>query len=375
MRADLIYLGAADFPGPVLSPSSWTREVGPILKGDGVARTWLRTLRQVFLATRMVDMPDATVITEPIRRLSSSTDERLLRHSENGRHPRPDAQICALDDAGDGEHDEAARASAAIAGAPRAGNAAEIVVDAKFARLVPLAPEEQALTVDRLLHEGCREPLVVWRRLGRLVLLVGYDRLPTLKRYHIPFSVIEKEFPVREQARLFIIKHHLARPNLTSLEITYLHGLRYWDEKKGAGGDRRSPAARLAKKTGKTAEALAPVLGESAATIRRAGALVAAVRRILAECGTDVMPLLFSRKAKLSRQTVLALSRLERPRLRTLLRRLRTDGKLPRSWRGTPSTTITLPREPRAMARALQHRMGRSWLIEFADAIRELSGK
>jgi hypothetical protein len=159
--------------------------------------------------------------------------------------------------------------------------AAEIVEDAELKRLVPPpGADEQKRIDERLVLDGPVEPLIVWAFRGRRILLVGYDRIALFKRHGQRFPIIEREFPGREEARLFIIKHCLARPNLTSLEISYLRGLRYNGEKAPHGGDRKTEkaAAELSGRL-KSAEALAEIFCVSVATIRRDGALAAAVKR------------------------------------------------------------------------------------------------
>jgi hypothetical protein len=88
------------------------------------------------------------------------------------------------------------------------------------------------------------------------------------------------------------------------------------------------------------------------------------------------MPLLFSRKAKLTRQAILLLATLDPETLRPLIGQLRVDGMLPRSWRrqidGWQARTISLPLPGPPMAQALLRRLGRPWLLEFSEIIQEV---
>jgi len=258
------------------------------------------------------------------------------------------------------------------------GRASEIVLDAEFRDVVPPSPPaELERIVRRLFLEGCREPLFVWICRGHKILLTGYERFPTLKLHGIPFQIQIMEFVSREQARQFVIRHHLSRPNLTPLEISYLEGLRYNDEKQPRGGDRRSEAARQAAGGRRlTAEDVAEDCCEKPPTIRRAGALSTAVKTISARFGREVMPLLFSRTAKLSRQAILDLSAAEPKPLKNLIGLLRVNGKLPRDWRrllnGAEPHTISFPLAHRPMAEAMLRRRGRDWLVEHARTVQEI---
>src|SRR5207237_529824 len=77
------------------------------------------------------------------------------------------------------------------------------------------APQEQVMLAAALHRHGSSEPLLVWPCHGRLILLVGYEVFPTIKLYRMPCRVVEKSFPGRAEARMFIIRHHLARQHLT----------------------------------------------------------------------------------------------------------------------------------------------------------------
>ena len=73
------------------------------------------------------------------------------------------------------------------------GNAAAIVMDPVFAGLAP-GPnrEEMAHLHERLVLEGCREPLIIWpqaavgSRPARQVLVTGYDVFPLLREPPAP---------------------------------------------------------------------------------------------------------------------------------------------------------------------------------------------
>jgi hypothetical protein len=252
--------------------------------------------------------------------------------------------------------------------ARRTVRAADIYWDDDFAALMPpLAPDERAQLEWGLFVDGCREPLVVWRCQGRLILLIGYEVFPLLRQYQLAFCVIKKEFATRAQAQLFLIKDQLARRHLSPLNVSYLRGLRYHAEKQPRGGDRRSPAAQAAPNAyRKTLEALAEIFCVSRATMRRDAKVAGAILAIAAECGQDVKPLLLAPGSGLTRGRVLALADKPPAEQQAMVAELRRRGRLPRSGRSDgPPATITLPREQQAMVEAMVRRLGTAWFADF----------
>lgn len=61
-------------------------------------------------------------------------------------------------------------------------------------RLFPLRPEEVAALEQSVLREGIREPLVVWRRGGELIVVDGHHRYDLAKKHGLKFGVREVEF-------------------------------------------------------------------------------------------------------------------------------------------------------------------------------------
>jgi hypothetical protein len=115
---------------------------------------------------------------------------------------------------------------------------------------------------------------------------------------------------------------------------------------------------------------LAEIFCVSRATIRRDAEVTAAVVKITAQCGEDVKPLLLSRESRLSRGGVLALAAKPVAEQRALVAELRRRGRLPRGWRGgSGPATITLPREPEAMADVLVCRFGSAWVEDLCRVL------
>ena len=77
--------------------------------------------------------------------------------------------------------------------------------------LFPLTVEEYQELERSLREEGCREALIVWNG----ILLDGHNRYEICNEYNIPYEVIEKEFPDRSSAILWVYRNQCGRRNLT----------------------------------------------------------------------------------------------------------------------------------------------------------------
>jgi len=150
-----------------------------------------------------------------------------------------------------------------------------VKIDAEFAALLPpLKPEEVAELEARILAEGCREPLVVWKEEG--VLIDGHNRNAICTKHGLPFQIRELSFASRGDAADWIDRNQLARRNLSPADFTLALGRCYNRTKLKQG---RPP------KTGqivplKTAEKLAIEHGVTDRTVKRAGRLADAVDKV-----------------------------------------------------------------------------------------------
>jgi hypothetical protein len=110
------------------------------------------------------------------------------------------------------------------------------------------------------------------------------------------------------------------------------------------------------------------MLGLRAPQIRRAGALSTAANNIADAAGPEGKNKLLARGGPLKRSAILELSQLEPKAIKILITRWELSGKFPRDWRnGGGNKTITLPREPLAVATALTRRLGVEEVGVIAD--------
>src|SRR5436305_1825457 len=86
-------------------------------------------------------------------------------------------------------------------------------IDPEFENLfVPLTDHEEALLLDSLRREGCRDPLTVWA--GENVLLDGHARLRLCQEHGVPFAVREIDLADRDAAREWVWQNQAGRRNM-----------------------------------------------------------------------------------------------------------------------------------------------------------------
>jgi hypothetical protein len=155
----------------------------------------------------------------------------------------------------------------------------DIVIDPEFAAWIPplSAEEREQLETNIVEHGGARDPVVVWGREGKLIVLDGHNRYEICTRLGLPFDIHQLAFSKRENAADWIDRNQLGRRNLDADQMSLLRGRRYNRTKKRHGG-KREPSAQ--NEHLRTAEALAGEHGVSPATIRRDGDFAEAVETL-----------------------------------------------------------------------------------------------
>jgi SAM-dependent methyltransferase len=121
-----------------------------------------------------------------------------------------------------------------------------LVTDREFQAIIPpLQPEESAALEASIKQHGCRDPLIIWA--GHDVIIDGHNRHEICTRLGLPYTTWEER---RERA--------IAQADL--------RGIRYNNQKKMHGGDRRSSSQ---SENLKTADKVADETGVSKATVLR----------------------------------------------------------------------------------------------------------
>ena len=107
-----------------------------------------------------------------------------------------------------------------------------IIIDDEFKSLLPVLGEETKASLEaNLIENGCRDALVLWNG----ILIDGHNRYEICTRNNIPFSTINKEFPGRDEALLWIIATQVSRRNMSQTQLRYYRGIHYRTEKKIQG--------------------------------------------------------------------------------------------------------------------------------------------
>jgi len=90
-----------------------------------------------------------------------------------------------------------------------------IEIDPEFKTLITEPrPEETAQLEESLIHEGCRDPLVLWGS----ILLDGHHRHEICQRNSLPFKTVQAAVKDRDEAMTWIIKNQLGKRNLTDYD-------------------------------------------------------------------------------------------------------------------------------------------------------------
>lgn len=132
----------------------------------------------------------------------------------------------------------------------------------------PLSTDEFYQLKYNIEEEGCREPLIVWKRAeDEYVLIDGHNRYEICRGLRKDFEIIIKEFADITAAQEWMINNQMGRRNLTDEQRSYLRGKRYSLEKKDKGG--YDKYLSKGQNNPLTAEKLAEEFNVSGKTIRR----------------------------------------------------------------------------------------------------------
>jgi N6-adenosine-specific RNA methylase IME4 len=156
-------------------------------------------------------------------------------------------------------------------------------------RLLPLRDEELRELERSVLEEGIRDPLVVWRKDGQLILVDGHHRYELAKKHGLKFQMVERRFESLDEVLIWVDRNQLGRRNLTDEQRTVVIGRLYKAVKQNTilnlkrfqteNGDR---VDKLSTRSGSaaTAKAIAEQVGVNEKTVRRAEKFADAVEAL-----------------------------------------------------------------------------------------------
>lgn len=88
-------------------------------------------------------------------------------------------------------------------------------IDEEFSGLIPpLTDEEYRGLEQSILSDGCRDALVAWGD----VLVDGHNRYRICEANGVSYSVVQKEFAGRDEAKLWMMRNQLSRRNLNDFQ-------------------------------------------------------------------------------------------------------------------------------------------------------------
>ena len=234
---------------------------------------------------------------------------------------------------------------------------AEIRIDPHIAAMFPQPSPSEYDEMQRLLRtEGCRTPVHVWA--GCNILLDDPVRLAMCRRLRVPFAVEAHALTDRAAAEAFVAAHLLTQRNLSPEASAYYRGKRYLDEKRRHGGSRPTKGASGQLAHLKTAERLGKEHGVDECTVRRDGKFARAVDTVATNCGPEATQAILAHHGGLRRRTVLRLARLSPEEQQRIIKLVCDLGRLPRGAIPLKRRTMVVPREPRALGRAVVDRLG-----------------
>jgi hypothetical protein len=248
---------------------------------------------------------------------------------------------------------------------------ARFELDPEFEFLLPRAADEVARLEARLLAEGCREPLVVWK--GRRLLVDGHTRYHFLALLGRRYDVVEMEFPDRAAVMAWMWEVHYGRRSYTPDAKSYVRGRQYLAAQRPRGGDRRSGRSKSKTSTLKAAaESLAAQYRVDRATIYHDARFAAALDRLAEVCGPELRQRVLARELNWTGATIGRLAKLPPEEQKRLVNEAVETGKRLRlAGSGRKPACVRLPAGPPAVqAHALLGHLG--W-GKAAQLVRELS--
>ncbi len=103
--------------------------------------------------------------------------------------------------------------------------------------IIPLTAEEFDQLEKNIIANGCRDPLILWKKdRDQLILVDGHNRYKICQRNGISFKVQEMSFPSLDHAKVWMVDNQMGRRNLTPDQLSYYRGLKYLSLKKEKGG-------------------------------------------------------------------------------------------------------------------------------------------
>lgn len=134
--------------------------------------------------------------------------------------------------------------------------------------IIPLTDEQFLQLEKNILSEGCRDPLIVWQKNGKLILIDGHNRYAICQKHNLTFETRKLSFSSINEAKAWMVENQMGRRNLTPDQLSYYRGVKYNTYKNSKGGyDKVMLKGKGEHYT--TSQALAKHFNVSESTIKR----------------------------------------------------------------------------------------------------------
>jgi hypothetical protein len=149
----------------------------------------------------------------------------------------------------------------------------------------PMLPHERASLEMSLLREGCKTPLIVWRKQDtagktKLILVDGHNRKAICDKHNLAYQIEEKEFRDLGEVRAYMADFQNSRRNLNTLQRAYMIGSHYESLKQNALDNLKKRDAQAKESSETTANFIARQYATSESTVKRFYNLFQAMRTI-----------------------------------------------------------------------------------------------
>lgn len=210
---------------------------------------------------------------------------------------------------------------------------------AEFKNLIrPLKKKEYLQLEANILSDGCRDPIVTWKR----YIIDGHNRYEICLRHGVPFEILEMEFECKEAVIAWICANQLGRRNITEETRKFLIGMQYETEKiavtkRNAAGynqynlsedsalslddDDEQEFCKAIPSGHLTAQKIAEENHISQGTVQKYAMYTRALEEIGKACPT-IVPKILAGMYKISHKNIIELSRMEPNEIRKIVRKI-----------------------------------------------------
>lgn len=134
--------------------------------------------------------------------------------------------------------------------------------------IIPLSEHEVQCLERNILQQGCRDPIVVWKKSKmEFIIIDGHHRYAICTKHNIPYQFKTLSFSDIDDVKLWMIENQMGRRNLNHQQLSFFRGLKYLSLRKKKGGFANVKSKGNTEDP--TCEILSKEFNVSASTIKR----------------------------------------------------------------------------------------------------------